>query len=477
MQNKNIAYAALLGLALTAVSAEDGFAGESPNDAAKIVDAKADKNRSNQNITQGKPKSKKDGGIAIGITGQGTGVVYNVKNSKGARHQNGGKVTNLGVSIDESAVGLVFTGETASFGGLDFGGKLSLAVDNYNDGGTFKDVYVNVGNENVWGILYIGNLKGVEYRMANHVKYTQTGLGGVADNSDAQNALINVASGVQHLQTHLKYGSSRAIKAMWLSPKVSGFQAGVSYTPNTNSLSAGAIKSSMITGSWPLDPISPNNQNMHKGLTSFGLSWDKKMSNGATAKLGAVLMTGATRVYYWKVENYGTGRDVYNPATINRHKVFAYTLAAGLEYKGVEAGLQYLDNGKSGEAKDFKGRKGQKGYAAGLGYNWGVNKVGLGYQHIVRKNGTAPAGYTPVTGGSVTSRSFSKVGLGKSSADTYGVQYQHVVTEGLTAFAEYAHVRSTTSTENFQLAQIHDVTSAVRKNSGHAFLVGMGFYF
>lgn len=482
MQNKFIAYAVLMGFALTAVAAEDGFYGDSPNDSAKIVEPKKGQ-ESEQSIKQGKAKVKKDGGPAIYISGYGTASAYTAKQSSGAVHQGGGK-RGIGTGIDESTLGLHVEGETDRFGGLEWGSVISLAVDNYNEGKPFKDAYMKVGKMDKWGMLYLGNVKGVEYRMANHAKNTQTAIGGAFDNSDVQKALINVASGVEHLQTELSYGASRAVKAMWLSPKVNGLQVGVSYTPNSESVAFGGIRSSYPTADASssavarrADPIHPKHTNMYKGLTAFGLNWEKKLKSGMKVMLGGVFMTGATRVYYPKIDGQGSSAH-YNPGLINRHGVRAFTLAAGIEYKGFEAALQYLNNGKSGQAKDIRGRKGQTGYAAGIGYNWGVNKVGFGYQHISRKLGTAPRGYAAAPGDVSTGAStFSQVGFGKSRADSYGVQYQHVITEGLAALAEYAHVRSTTSAENYRLAQYHDATSAVRKNSGHGFLVGLGFYF
>lgn len=481
MFKKMIMQVAALGLALESVYADPGFVGTDPQGSEKAVESKQ-KNKSNDVLKQGAPKPEKDGGMDIRLYGKATGIMYHAKNAKDAKLQNNGKKSNLGVAMDETAFGLKMQGDTAKFGGMEWGANVSLTMDKYSDN-VVKDSYIYLRNMEKWGNFQIGNFKGVEYRATNQVKDTQTGTGGPLDNSDYQNALFNLASGVNNVQLDARGSVGRALKIMWNSPVLSGFQLGLSYTPNSTVKGFGTMNSNAPTSSSTAnihrDPIHPDHNNMSKSVLATSLTWGRTLSSGAKVSLGATVINGAARTYYSKVNQIKTGTYQYNPGLINRHKIQSYVFAAGFDYKGIEAGVQYIENGKSGEAKEFTGRNAGRGYAGGLGYNFGANKIGVGYHHFVRKNGTTPLRYTPavkIPGGRPAALRNNQY-LGKSHADTVTAQFQHVITDGLATFFEYGNFRSRTSEENFHLAQEQNYATAVRKNQAHTFLVGIGIYF
>lgn len=434
------------------------------------------------------PVVRSSNAIDVRIIGEGTALAVFPMNQGKVKHHNTGKASKAVFAMDETNIGLLANGKTDRFYGLNYGLKVTLTMDKYGESGTVvKDSYLTFGNNEKWGDFYIGNIKGAEYRVVNTVTPVLDGLGAFMYND--WTPFVNLASGINRTELELEGKVSRAAKVMYVSPKLHGFQFTASYTPNSRHNGFGPTLQShtpnsmanMATVITRVDTINPAITKYHTDSWAAGLSYTKGFDNGATVNAGASVITSATKSYI--VAPTATTYDVQKLSWYRR--VLSYTLGVVGTYKGVELGVQWIDNGKSGEARHFSGRNAGKGIAAAIGYKFGAHKVAAGYYHFYRKLGTTPSNYggpTNSTGAAVAGSGVgANVNLGSAKMDGLAAVYTHQVAEGLKFFGEYGVLRTRTSNEAYRLAFAHSQTTAgsagVPSNTAHAILAGLSINF
>jgi|SRR5271156_1192751 len=119
-----------------------------------------------------------------------------------------------------------------SSNGLVYGGAAVLNVDRAKSSSDrISEAYVYLTHKDA-GTFMIGDTQGVESTMMYSGTDVLGGNGGPA-NSDLSK-VVNTPVGVDW-RTSLSPDDDTASKIVWISPNVSGFQLGLSFTPNTGS--------------------------------------------------------------------------------------------------------------------------------------------------------------------------------------------------------------------------------------------------
>lgn len=433
--------------------------------------------------------------LNVRIVGDLTGVVAAPMNQSKAKHQNHGKASKLAFGIDETGIGFLADGKADKFGGLEYGLKVTLTMDKYGDASSsvVKDSYAYFGNAEKYGTFYLGNIKGAEYRTVNTVAPALGGLGSFMYNDWSD--FVNYAAGINETRLEMVGKTSRASKLMFVSPRINGAQVSVSYTPNSlhhgfSSLQSTRTQSSSLTDAavtrLGVDRINPVINKQHTDSFAVGVNYQTALSNGVGIEAGAAVLTSSTKAFKIDPNSGFTNGYAVNKLDWYR-RVFSYTLGAMATYRGFELGVQWLDNGKSGEARNFAGRDAGKNISAALGYKFGEHKVALGYSHFVRKLGTTPSNYAATYQNADPAGAVPLVGvntnLGKAKYDGVTAVYTQQVAEGLQVFGEYGVLRMRTSKQAYNLALAHSRTAAgnytggVPSNTAHAILTGLKINF
>lgn len=434
------------------------------------------------------PVVRSSNGLKVRVIGEGTGVIMAPMNQGKAKKQNLGKGTKVVFAMDETNIGLVAEGKTPKFGELEYGLKVTLTMDKYNDpqagsSSVLKDSFMHFGNAEKYGTFYLGNIKGAEYRTVNTVTPVLGGLGSYMYNDWMP--LLNPVHGWERTELELEGKTTRASKIMYVSPRMNGAQVTVSYTPNSKHNGFGALQSHALYSTSPgalgniatlrNDKINPIIKKYHTDSFAAGVNYKYGFSNGAAVETGAALISSSTTTH----APGGSTAAGYNPEKLNWYRrVLSYTLGVMGTYRGYEMGVQWIDNGKSGQAREFSGRDAGKIIAAALGYNFGEHKVSLGYSHFVRRLGTTPTGYVSTDAtGAANATVGANTNLGKTKVDGVTAVYTQQVAEGLKIFGEYGIIRQRTTNDAFRISKAHDYTSAVPSNTTHAIITGLQINF
>uniref|UniRef100_A0A2B4R2S6 leucine--tRNA ligase n=1 Tax=Stylophora pistillata TaxID=50429 RepID=A0A2B4R2S6_STYPI len=206
-----------------------------------------------------------------------------------------------------------------------------------------------------------------------------------------------------------------AVKAVYLTPRIEGFQLGVGFTPNGQQDGGNALKTSTNESA-----KKPFDQSNWTGLLSYKNAFDNGVSL-ALSLSGVVGQSKAVRVSTGKFFNI-----VENSAS--------WAVGGQLGYAGWEFGAQYIDNGKSHVNKThLRDAKGGTAVSVALGYSFGAHKIAAGYYHSDKKlgalNATGEALAPAIAGGAGTD-------LGKARTNIYSLTYDFKVAPGLGLFAE-----------------------------------------
>ncbi|MCK6441424.1 porin [Elstera cyanobacteriorum] len=143
-------------------------------------------------------------------------------------------------------------------------------------------------------------------------------------------------------------------KVVYYTPVFSGFQAGISYTPEKGSRGRDNARSKFVTGS----------SNNYNDLIALGAAYTGKFGD-VGVKLGGGV-------------EFGDEKDVSSTvkATVGDYTV--WHLGAQVSYAGFTFGGHYFDNGESGLAKGDD----QIGWQLGLTYSTGPWGVGINYARV-----------------------------------------------------------------------------------------------
>ncbi len=210
-----------------------------------------------------------------------------------------------------------------------------------------------------------------------------------------------------------------ANKLTYYTPRFSGFQLGVSFTPDTGNIGT--------TNSLSLD----NDAGQFENVFAGGISFEGDVSDGVTLMASAVGETGSSQV-----------------STVN--DLSEYSLGLGLEFEGFSVAGNYSDLGDSGLAT-----------AATVNTDSSLWSIGAGYEN-------GPYGvsvtYLDATSGTGVAQGAAVGGENEFTNLVVGADYQ--MAPGLTPYIEAAFFDAEAG-----------ATNATEQNSGEVILVGANLAF
>jgi len=159
----------------------------------------------------------------------------------------------------------------------------------------------------------------------------------------------------------------KARKVSYYTPKMNGFQAGVSYAPD--------LANKGITNAMP--NLSRHATDDHDGeaknVITAGLTWDGKVMNDTTGKFSLVGISGDSS-------------DVYDGSVKKTEKLKGFDIGAMFKHKDLSAAVSYGSLGKSDYKKTATGKEDTSYVTAGLGYDYDKLHTSLTYMHGTRNH-------------------------------------------------------------------------------------------
>lgn len=416
---------------------------------------------SNHKSSQKKSALTKDAEIQVGETKSKTptaqtptlkinGFTVVAASTANQRNKTSGKgsgIPAIGIGVSD----LYFTAEGKSEGGVTYKYRMNINAVPFAQDTAVDRNYLEVGHDK-FGTLQGGAVSGVDDSMS------KTGLsliGGAAGMDGTFAGQYNNSSGVTD-GVHPYGYTKRANKLNYITPSFSGFQVGVSFTPNTSN--AGRLgpdySDQNRLGIGNQSGIYSNKNYAAFGLantaiaTTYSNSWDKwSLQLAALYIMERSRLKGDTRQF--KVNNLST-----------------YQLSATVGYDDIRFAGSYTDNGKSRLPKeancalktgsnavnttDLHTGNAGKAWDIATQYTWGAYQFAAGYFESLRKvNTTSKARFQVVT----------------LTADWNALP-------GLKLFAEADVAKSGNTQAAIAQAEAMKAGSGSGRNSGNTFVIG-----
>lgn len=328
------------------------------------------------------------------LSGEGNAAFYAFNGSQ--KQGNSGRGNGTAVGAEDSRLNIEAEGRTNQYGGLIFNYLMGIAGKTNRNTTSVEESRIMI--KGTFGRVLIGVHRPVADRMAKGTHSTQVATGGVMGN---YTNVINISTGVNK-SVDLGGTAKDANKISFISPRVRGFQLGVSFTPSSTRQGDEKLSTRFQPDGKHL-PFTKNN-------LEASLNYIHQMSQDLTWKASLSGLTAKGQ--------QGSNSDLaYRP-----HDAKSYALGLEILYKDFTWGGEYIDNGKTLANKDVAGQNAGEVYSTGLSY--AINKqktVSVGYLHSNRNLGTAPN---------------SNKSNPKAKANVYNVGLQHKVAPGLTLYAE-----------------------------------------
>ncbi|MDR2781610.1 MAG: porin [Holosporaceae bacterium] len=199
------------------------------------------------------------------------------------------------------------------------------------------------------------------------------------------------------IDTCFTYDDSKAAKIAWLSPTVSGFSAGLSFTFDSRDAALFKTYRNKLVNLHEKSDFNGMLASYSKNVVSAGLAYEFGSPDDLNAKLSVATWFGK-----------GEPAFLYN-TNVKVHNVNAYNIGFIIGYKKFNASFGYTDNGKSmmsrsyathdiggfDESVDYQltdtsvglmaGADAGKLYSAGIAYSFGKMTVSAGYFKSVVK--------------------------------------------------------------------------------------------
>lgn len=353
-------------------------------------------------------------GPNLEISGE-TNVIFFSFNG-GRKEENNGKGQGTHLTVQDSRLNFLFKGTADALGGFDYTGFIGVTGNTEKGKTSVEENWIMLRNR--WGRLIAGGHRGVTDRMSVGA-FSVMGATGGFDGSYKN--VINVSTGVNR-STDLVGAQKDANKLTLVSPRLNGLQAGISFTPHGEQ--QGEAKLRTITsregGVQPYD----------KNSVEFGVNYKTNLE-GLGVKASATVVTGQTQtIRRQTTAPAATANDRFAESLYSgdRHNTLSYALGLLLTYGDFEAGFEFIDNGKSNVLKAIKERDAGQLYMAAFGYNFGANKIAIGYQYSERKLGTRIEHFNETY--NIASEN------SKAKANVFSLTYDRKLAKGLSVFAE-----------------------------------------
>ncbi len=423
------------------------------------------------------------------ISGNATGTFHWYENSKNARGEKGyGTV----FALEDSRLNFQATGRMAEgWTGESFYDWLIGFTGDTAEEQNVEENRIRV--KGYWGTGMVGNTQGVENFMARGAFGVMGGTGGFDGNFKMTTTR---ATGLL-LTTDMVGATKYATKGTYVTPRFAGFQAGVSYTPNSEHKGEGTngdphVKTSRKT---PKETFDNNSW-------AFGANYINKFPGDFSLALSATAVVGHTRPPAGKAIDQTNLFTAHQTAPRNRTKSFA--LGGVASYQDFELGMEWIDNGKSQQIKNANRALGP-GRALTTGTPNGQATENAGGVPVVDQFGNpvttpVPTTYTGRIGSFNAGKTFSvataysfgfnKVSYGYyyscrkfNGANTIGnvhsLAYDRAVAPGFSVFAEgvlfdFKSKQSSVAFQNALKANTpgNALSSGVLSNNGRTLLMG-----
>ena len=273
--------------------------------------------------------------------------------------------------------------------GLEYGALIELRTSVSDSQNTDE---ANLWLSNRWGRFELGDQDGAGSELAELTPYV--GIGQV------RGSYIDFVTAADRghspseagMDSNLKaIDTADATKVTYYTPRLQGFQAGISYAPERDSSASGEVVQFL------------DNTGNHDNAIELGLNYMGELSG-----LGI------------KVGGQYTHADTKSVSTLE--DISAWSLGTQLTYNSFTLGGGYTHNGDSGQAAGVT-RDNVTGWNVGATYSSGPWGVGISYASINFDNAATPFGATGATGAG-------------GDYTVYGVGGVYKIAPGLTAAAD-----------------------------------------
>jgi outer membrane protein OmpU len=370
--------------------------------------------------------------------------------SKKERKKGHGVTTGITSKVEKSKINFNAKGSTDAFGGIDYSLLIGLSGDK-NQTNSARETRIKIENPS-YGSLSLGNTGGPDNFKKLGASRIMGAMGGFSGNLTS---IINISSDILW-STDLVGSPKGAVKLVYYTPKIEGFQFGVSFTPNTQQQGSARFKvSENINTKNPFD----------KNNIVGQLSYENSFNNGTTVGISLTGVVGDTQSIISKGKVINHANDTSS-----------WAIGGQIGYGGWEIGAEYIDNGKShvNKTHQTKGANAGKVINLGISYSFGSYKIAAGYY-----TGSKKLGHISKEGAALDTNLIEGNDLGKTRADIYSLTYDFKIAPGLGIFAEanYFEFKNKQSLAiwEFQNAYKNLNNAAPRGNlinKGHAILIG-----
>ena len=315
--------------------------------------------------------------------------------------------SNRGYKFYTDDAEIVFKASTTADNGLEYSAKIEYEFESNEGGGEGTDEAM-IWLEGNWGLLQLGNEDGAEDAMKVGGWSVLGGTGG----HDGEFFVNNSTSALDG--PSLEGDTSDATKVTYYTPSLSGFRAGISFTPDS--------------GHEYDEDFSDSDADEQENNIGFGVEYKQDFDQFGVHVSGRYVTA--------EHENNDDGG-----ATSEREDISAFAVGAKVTFGGFAVAAGYADNDDSGELKSdvANGRDAGEWFDVGASYSTGPYKVAVGYYHSERNVSNTQ----------------------EAEADIFTVTGDYNVAPGLDVYAEYLY------------ADIEDGTTATTTdNEASSFIVG-----
>ena len=293
------------------------------------------------------------------------------------------KTRGYDFTVDDAEI--VFKASSTADNGLEYGAKIEYEFEANVGGGQGTDEAM-IWLEGDWGTLNLGNEDGAEDSMKVGGFSLLTAAGGY----DGENEFTNSSGAITG--PSFVGDTSDANKISYYTPKMSGFQVGVSFTPDSGQ---------------DLDEAMSDDDGDMETHFGVGVKYD-----------GDFDQVGISASVRYMAAGYEANDDV--GATTEQNDVSSVGLGAKVTFGDFAVAAGYQNNGDSGvtEANETLGLDAGEWYDVAASYSSGAITVAAGYFHSQKKTAATT----------------------KSEADMFTIGGNYAVADGLAVYGEFNYV-------------------------------------
>jgi len=321
------------------------------------------------------------------------------------------------MKIDSAKINFDVKGSTDALGGIDYSLLIGLSGEK-NTTKTAKETKIKI-EKPLYGSLILGSTKGPD----SFKKFGASKIIGAT--SSFGNYIKNMVNPDILWTTDLMGSPKGAVKLIYLSPMIQGFQLGVSYTPDTSQEGSEKIKSK--------SDETKNKKNHYKNNFVGQISYESSFENGASIGISATAIHASSNAAEAK-------------------NITSYAIGGILGYSGFEIGAEYIDNKQSGIKTLSNNKDAGRIINIGISYSFESHKIAAGFY-----NSKIELGSITKDGASLESQDVTGQDKGKNNLYAYSLTYDLKIANGIGIFAE---------------ANYFDYKSEKNNNKGSSILVG-----